>query len=497
MKLRILTLGAFLFLSFAATLAAREKTSPAAAVYAAPSVILIRNATILTASHGTIDKGDILIKDGKISAVGGTLKAPGDALVIDATGQFVTTGIIDCHSHIAVDGSVNEASVSVSSMVNIADVLNSDDISIYRDLAGGVTTANILHGSANSIGGQTVVIKLRWGQPAARLPFEGALPGIKFALGENPKRSNLRAISGSDRYPATRMGVEETIRSAFTEARDYKKAWDDFNKRAAAGEKNLLPPRRDLKLDPLVEVLEGKRLVHAHCYREDEILMLLRVAKEFGFHIQTLQHVLEGYKVADEIAAAGTGASTFSDWWAYKVEAYDAIPYNAALMTKRGVVVSINSDDAAEATHLNQEAAKSIAYGGLTRDEALKLVTLNPAIQLGIEKRVGSIDAGKDADLVIYNHDPLSAFAVVEKTLIDGLVYFDRAKDIAGRAALEKEKKELQEKAAKAREQEKEKEKKPQDKKEEKKAEEKKPEGKKPEEKPKPPQGDQLEGGAK
>jgi len=497
MKLRILTLGAFLFLSFATTLAAREKTSPAAAVYAAPSVILIRNATILTASHGTIDKGDILIKDGKISAVGGTLKAPGDALVIDATGQFVIPGIIDCHSHIAVDGSVNEASVSVSSMVNIADVLNSDDISIYRDLAGGVTTANILHGSANSIGGQTVVIKLRWGQPAARLPFEGALPGIKFALGENPKRSNLRAISGSDRYPATRMGVEETIRSAFTEARDYKKAWDDFNKRAAAGEKNLLPPRRDLKLDPLVEVLEGKRLVHAHCYREDEILMLLRVAKEFGFHIQTLQHVLEGYKVADEIAAAGTGASTFSDWWAYKVEAYDAIPYNAALMTKRGVVVSINSDDAAEATHLNQEAAKSIAYGGLTRDEALKLVTLNPAIQLGIEKRVGSIDAGKDADLVIYNHDPLSAFAVVEKTLIDGLVYFDRAKDIAGRAALEKEKKELQEKAAKAREQEKEKEKKPQDKKEEKKAEEKKPEGKKPEEKPKPPQGDQLEGGAK
>ena len=498
MKLRILTLGAFLFLSFATTLAAREKTSPAAAVYAAPSVILIRNATILTASHGTIDKGDILIKDGKISAVGGTLKAPGDALVIDATGQFVTPGIIDCHSHIAVDGSVNEASVSVSSMVNIADVLNSDDISIYRDLAGGVTTANILHGSANSIGGQTVVIKLRWGQPAARLPFEGALPGIKFALGENPKRSNLRAISGSDRYPATRMGVEETIRSAFTEARDYKKAWDDFNKRAAAGEKNLLPPRRDLKLDPLVEVLEGKRLVHAHCYREDEILMLLRVAKEFGFHIQTLQHVLEGYKVADEIAAAGTGASTFSDWWAYKVEAYDAIPYNAALMTKRGVVVSINSDDAAEATHLNQEAAKSIAYGGLTRDEALKLVTFNPAIQLGIEKRVGSIDVGKDADLVIYNHDPLSAFAVVDKTLIDGHIYFDRANDIAGRAALEREKKELQEKAAKAREQEKEKEKKPEEKKpEEKKAEEKKPEEKKPEEKPKPPQDDQLEGGAK
>ena len=488
MKLRTLALSTAIALlsAFPASLPAREKTSGAPAVEgAAPSVILIRNAAILTASHGTIDKGDILIKDGKISAVGGTLKAPSDALVIDATGQFVTPGIIDCHSHIAVDGSVNEGSVSVSSMVNIADVLSSDDISIYRDLAGGVTTANILHGSANSIGGQTVVIKLRWGQPAAKLPFEGALPGIKFALGENPKRSNLRSLSG-ERYPITRMGVEETIRNAFTEARDYKKAWDDYDKRRAAGEKNLLPPRRDLRLDPLVEVLEGKRLVHAHCYREDEILMLLRVAREFGFHVQTLQHVLEGYKVADEIAAAGTGASTFSDWWAYKVEAYDAIPYNAALMTRRGVLVSINSDDPAEATHLNQEAAKSVVYGGLTRDEALKLVTLNPAIQLGIEKRVGSIDVGKDADLVIYNHDPLSAYAVVQKTLIDGRVYFDREKDIAGRAAVEKEKKDLLDKAEKEREKEK-----------ENKPDAKKPEEKKPDEKPKPPQHDVLQGGAK
>jgi imidazolonepropionase-like amidohydrolase len=435
--------------------------------------------------------------------VGGTLKAPADAVVIDATGQFVTPGIIDCHSHIAVDGSVNEGSVSVSSMVNIADVLDPDDISIFRDLAGGVTTANILHGSANSIGGQTVVIKLRWGQPASRLPFEGALPGIKFALGENPKRSNFRVSGAPERYPSTRMGVEETIRSAFTEARDYKKSWDDYNKRVSAREKNALPPRRNLKLDSLVEVLEGKRYVHAHCYREDEILMLLRVAKEFGFRVQTFQHVLEGYKVADEIAAAGSGASTFSDWWAYKVEAYDAIPYNAALMTKRGVLVSINSDDAAEATHLNQEAAKSIHYGGLTHDEALKLVTLNPAIQLGIDKRVGSIDVGKDADLAIYNHDPLSAYAVVQKTLIDGRVYFDRDKEVAGRAALEKEKKDLLEKAKKKAEEEKKAEaKKPEDKKTEekkpddKKPEEKKPEDKKPEEKPKPPQGDAGQGGA-
>jgi len=313
---------ALLCLLTGASGAAREKEAkPSAAANPAPA-LLIRNATILTVTHGTLEKADILIKDGKIAAVGSGLKAPADAQVIDASGQFVMPGIIDCHSHIAVDGDVNEGSVSVSSMVNIADVLNSDDPAIYRDLAGGVTAANILHGSANSIGGQTVVIKLRWGQPAAKLPFEGALPGIKFALGENPKRSNFRASGMPDRYPATRLGVEETIRGAFTEARDYKKTWDDYSKRVAAGEKNLIPPRRDLKLEPLVEVLEGKRYVHAHCYREDEILMLLRVAKEFGFRVQTLQHVLEGYKVADEIAAAGTGASTFSDWWAYKLEAY-------------------------------------------------------------------------------------------------------------------------------------------------------------------------------
>jgi imidazolonepropionase-like amidohydrolase len=467
-----------------------------AAVADAPAVLLIQNATILTVSHGTIEHGSILIKDGKIVDVGPSIKAPKDAQVIDAAGQFVIPGIIDCHSHIAVDGDVNEGSISVSSIVNIADVLNPDDISIYRDLAGGVTTANVLHGSANAIGGQTVVIKLRWGQPAAKLPFEGALPGIKFALGENPKRSNFR-IGRAARYPATRMGVEETIRGAFAEARDYKASWDSYNKRVAAGGKNLLAPRRDLRLEPLVEVLEGKRYVHSHCYREDEILMLLRVAKEFGFKVRTFQHVLEGYKVADEIAAAGAGASTFSDWWAYKVEAYDAIPYNAALMTKRGVLVSINSDDAEEATHLNQEAAKSIKFGGLTRDEALKLVTINPAIQLGIDKRVGSIDPGKDADLVIYNHDPLSAYAVVQKTLIDGHVYFDRQRDIADRPAREKEKKELleKEKQSQKKAEASEAAKKPS----EKKPDEKKPEEKKPDEKPKPkpPHASAVSGGAR
>jgi imidazolonepropionase-like amidohydrolase len=446
---------------------------PAAVLGQTSATTVIKNATILTVTHGTIERGSILIRDGKIAAVGPDVSAPSGATVIDATGQFVMPGIVDCHSHIAIDGQVNEGSIAISSMVNIADVLNPEDPNIYRDLAGGVTAANILHGSANPIGGQTVVIKMRWGKPASELPFEGALPGIKFALGENPKRTNFRPPPGvPPRYPATRLGVEEVIREGFTEAKEYEKQWDEYDRRKAAGEQNLIPPRRDLKLEPLVEVLEGKRYVHAHCYRADEIVMLIRVAQEFGFKVRTFQHVLEGYKVADEIAASGAGGSTFSDWWAYKMEAYDAIPYNAALMAERGVVVSVNSDDAEEARHLNQEAAKAMKYGGLSETEALKVVTLNPAIQLGIDSRVGSIDIGKDADLVIYDHHPLSVYAVAQKTLIDGQVYFDRQRDIAQRAQLEKEKQALLEKEKKTAEAEK---------KEEKKEE------KKPAEKKKPP----------
>jgi imidazolonepropionase-like amidohydrolase len=456
-----------------ATLSTRAQT---------PTAIFIQNATILTVTHGNIEHGSILIRDGKIAAVGGDLTPPADATLIDATGQFVMPGIIDCHSHIAVDGSVNEAGPAVSSMANIADVLNPDDINIYLDLAGGVTTANILHGSANPIGGQTVVIKLRWGKPAADLPFQGALPGIKFALGENPKHSNFPTPPGvTPRYPGTRLGVEEVIRQAFIEAREYKKQWDDYNQRKSAGEQSLIPPHRDVRLDPLVEVMEGKRYVHAHCYRADEIVMLIRVANEFGFKVRTFQHVLEGYKIADEIAASGAGGSTFSDWWAYKMEAIDATPYNAALMAERGVVVSINSDDAQEARQLNQEAAKSMKYGGLSANDALKLITLNPAIQLGIDGRAGSIDVGKDADLAIYNHDPLSVYAVVQKTLIDGQVYFDRQRDIGQRSTLVAEKQSLLDKEKKAAE--------------EKKADEKKPNedsatkaDKKPSQKKKPPQ---------
>jgi len=412
-------------------------------------VTLIKNATVITITHGRIEHGSILVRDGKIAAVGADVQAPADAKVIDGTGLFVMPGIIDCHTHIAVDGDVNEGSISVSSMVNIKDVLNPYDVDIYHELAGGVVVGNVLHGSANPIGGQTIVIKLKYGAPPDELPFPDALPGIKFALGENVKHSNFSAPGVAPRYPETRMGVEETIRDAFTRAKAYQKKWADYNRRKAADEQNLIPPRRDLQLEPLVEVLEGKRYIHCHSYVSDEILMLMRVAKEFGFKVRTFQHVLEGYKVADEMAANNIGGSTFSDWWAYKMEAYEAIPYNAALMTRRGVIVSVNSDDADEARHLNQEAAKSMKYGGLTENEALRLVTLNPAIQLGIDNHVGSIEVGKDADFAIYNHDPLSVYAVVQKTIIDGKVYFDRQQDIARRAGLENERKDLLDKLEK------------------------------------------------
>jgi imidazolonepropionase-like amidohydrolase len=402
--------------------------------------IVIRNAIIMTVTKGTVH-GSIVVKDGKIADVGEKVMEPTGATIIDAGGQYVIPGIIDCHSHIAGDGGINEGSVSVSSMANIKDIINPEDIAIYRALAGGVTTANILHGSANSIGGQTIVLKMRWGKDAESMIFEGAKPGIKFALGENVKRSGNpqggRGATGTTvqaRYPATRMGVEDVIREAFSEAKAYKASWDDYKVKVARGE-HPIPPRTDLKLEPLKEVLEGNRYVHAHSYRADEILMLMRVADDYGFKIRTFQHVLEGYKVAKEMAAHGAGGSTFSDWWDYKVEAADAIPYNAAIMEKAGVVVSLNSDDAELMRHLNTEAAKTMKYGGMTETEALAMVTINPAKQLGIDNKVGSIEVGKDADLVLYDKYPLSDYAKVEKVLIDGTIYFDRDKTVSDRAA--------------------------------------------------------------
>ena len=411
---------------------------------AASGETLIRNATILTASHGTLTNADILIRNGKIAAVGANLKAGANAKVIDATGKFVTPGIVDCHSHTMSDA-INEGSLSVTSMARIRDVLNPTAPNIYRELAGGTTTLNILHGSANSIGGQNVVVKLRYGHPAADFIFQGAPPGIKFALGENVKRSNSFNIPGtSRRYPVTRMGVEETIRDAFTRARNYKRDWDEYRAAASRGDKSAIQPRRDLQLEPLVEVLEGKRYVHSHCYRTDEILMLIRLADEFGFKVRTFQHVLEGYKVAKEIATHGAGASDFADSWGYKLEAYDAIPYDTAIMTRAGVLVSVNSDSDERARRLNIDAAKGMKYGGLTEEEALRTITLNPAMQLGIDKWVGSIDVGKDADIVIWTGHPFSVYSRVEQTYIDGEVYFDREQDLARRADYQRERAELE-----------------------------------------------------
>ncbi|MEP6635158.1 MAG: amidohydrolase family protein [Acidobacteriota bacterium] len=403
---------------------------------------LIRNATVLTITHGTLQNTDVLIRNGKIAALGKNLTAPANARLIEGTGKYLMPGIVDCHSHSMLD-SINEGSLSVTSMVRTRDALNPNDVDLYRALAGGVTTLNLLHGSANAIGGLNTVVKIKYGRPIEEFLFPGAMPGIKFALGENPKRSSFTPVGQPRRYPATRMGVEEVIRDAFTRARDYKKGWEEYRAAVARGDKRVTP-RRDLQLEPLVEVLEGKRFVHAHCYRADEILMLINVANEFGFKVRTFQHTLEGYKVAKEIAQHGAGASIFADNWAYKIEAYDAIPYNAAIMTRAGVNVSMNSDSDERARRLNIEAAKAMRYGDVTEEEALKMITWNPAWQLGIQDRVGSIEVGKDADLAIWNGHPLSVYSRVETTFIDGEIFFDRQQDLARRADLLKERAQLE-----------------------------------------------------
>ena len=412
----------------------------------APRETLIQNATIMTASRGTIQNGSILIRNGKIAAVGAASEVrarDANARVIDATGKFVTPGIIDAHSHTAGEGNINEGTLSVTSMVRIQDIINPYDPDVYRQLAGGLTTVNILHGSANAIGGQNAVLKLKRDRPVEEWFIADAPPGIKFALGENPKRSNFPPPAGQPRrYPATRMGVEEVIRDAFIRAKEYQRDWKDYEAKKGS-DKNAIPPRRNLELDALVEILEGKRLIHAHCYRNDEIVMLLEMGDELGFKVKTLQHVLEGYKVAKEIAAHKAGASTFADFWGYKPEAYDAIPYNAALMASRGVNVTINSDSDERARRLYLEAAKAVKYGGMSEEEALRTVTLNAAIQLGIDKRTGSIDVGKDADLVIFSQHPFSVYTVPEMTMIEGDIYFDRKADLEERAKLKREKEDL------------------------------------------------------
>ncbi len=390
---------------------------------AAAKLTAFTHATVWTCGPlGLIEDGTLIVADGLIAAVGKGIDIPDGAEVIDVKGLHITPGIIDCHSHMATDGGVNEATQAITCEVRVGDFVDANDVTIYRQLAGGVTTANILHGSANPIGGQNQVVKLRWGLSGEQMKFQEAPQGVKFALGENVKQSNWTDANG--RYPQTRMGVEQLYRDSFETARDYARKMDAWktNRRG-------LPPRRDLELDALREVLDGDRWIHCHSYRQDEILALLRILKEYQITIGTFQHILEGYKVADEMAKAGAMASAFSDWWAYKFEVLDAIPHAGALMHKQGVVVSFNSDDGELARHLNQEAAKAIKYGGVPRQEALKFVTLNPAKQLRIDHLVGSLETGKQADFVLWSGDPLSNFSRCEQTWVDGRRYFDRSDD--------------------------------------------------------------------
>ena len=376
--------------------------------------LLIKNATVWTnEKEGKLENTDVLLKDGKIAKVGKNLSDAG-AKVIDATGKHVTAGIIDEHSHIAA-ASINEGGQSVTSEVRIADNLNPEDINIYRQLSGGVTSSHILHGSANTIGGQTQLIKLRWGANDEDLKFKGWDPFIKFALGENVKRTTSQ---NNNRFPDTRMGVEEVLNDAFARAKDYEKEMKADPK-----------TRRDLELDALVEILNKKRFITCHSYVQSEITAAMRVGDKYGFKFNTFTHILEGYKVADKMKAHGSNASTFADWWYYKVEVTDAIAYNAAIMQKVGLNVCINSDDAEMARRLNQEAGKTVRYGGVSEEEALKMVTLNPAKALHVDDKVGSIKAGKDADIVIWSDNPLSIYAKSEKTIVDGIVYWDREKD--------------------------------------------------------------------
>jgi imidazolonepropionase-like amidohydrolase len=407
-----------------------KRDPDAAAATPAPTVdipsikndVVIRGGTILTITHGKIENGSIYIHNGKIAAIGKTVDAPSSATVIDASGEWVMPGIIDSHSHIALDDDVNEATNPVTPHMMMKDAFNYDDKMIYRALAGGVTTSLLLHGSANMIGGQAVVIKHKYGLGRDELLFPGAPQSIKFASGENPKR----VYGSKNQVPSTRMGNFEVMRQAFTEAREYMRSWDDYEVKVKKGDKDATPPKKDLKLEALADVLRGKLLVQIHCYRADEFLTEMAIAKEFGYKIRAFHHALEAYKVADKIAANGVAIATWPDWWGFKYEAWDGIPWNAAISLHKGVRVALKSDSDDVTRRLNQEAGKIMHYG-VSEEDALKMITLNPAWIIGVEDRVGSLDVGKDADISIWNAYPLSSAALVDKVVIDGDVYFDRS----------------------------------------------------------------------
>lgn len=402
--------------------------------------VLIQNATVWTSEkEGILEKTDVLIQNGKFTNLGKSLTPPEGIKILDATGKHLTAGIIDEHSHIAIAQGVNESGQAITAEVRIGDVVHPEDINIYRALAGGVTAVQLLHGSANPIGGQAQVIKLRWGSLPEAMKVQGIPASIKFALGENVKQSNW-GEQFKIRYPQTRMGVESLILDTFRFAQQYQKEWQHYLSLAPEIRRQTIPPRKDLELEALSEILQSKMLIHCHSYVQSEILMLMRLAESFGFKIQTFTHILEGYKVASEMAKHGASASSFSDWWAYKFEVYDAIPFNATLMTEKGVLTSINSDSPEMGRRLNQEAAKAVTYGGMSLEEAWKMVTINPAIQLKMDAFTGSIRVGKEADFVLWSASPLSIYARVEQTWIDGKKYFDRDFDQLMRKTQQQEK---------------------------------------------------------
>lgn len=413
--------------------------------------LLIKDATVWTnAKDSILNEYDVYIVDGKIVQIAPNIDTPklAFAKIIDAKGMHLTPGIIDEHSHIAIEGGVNEWTQSSSAEVRIGDVINPEDVNIYRQLAGGVTTSQLLHGSANPIGGQCQVIKLKWGENAENMKYQKAKPSIKFALGENVKQGNSPP---SDRFPQTRMGVEQVFNDYFHRAKKYQKEWQHYLSLPDKEKKKTIPPRKDIELEALVEILEDKRNITCHSYVQSEINMLLHLADSLDFRINTFTHILEGYKVADKLKKHGANASTFSDWWAYKMEVMEAIPYNAALLTKMGINTCINSDDAEMGRRLNQEAGKSIKYGGLSPVQALKLVTLNPAKALGIDKEVGSIEVGKVADLVLWSDHPLSVYAKVKYTIIDGQIYYDDEENKKLEESIQKERARIIEKMIKAK----------------------------------------------
>jgi imidazolonepropionase-like amidohydrolase len=411
--------------------------------FADGGAILIKNGTILTVTKGTIAKGDILVVGGVIKAIGEGIAAPPGVRVVDAAGRFVLPGIIDSHTHIALAGT-NEGSEAITPEADVGSVVNADDVSILTALSGGVTMVHTMHGSANPIGGPNVVLKMKWGRPSEELVVKEALPTLKFALGENVKQSNRTVQPGqAQRYPATRMGANAIIRREFEKARNYMAQWDRYNQAAKAKNppRTLVAPKKDLRLEVLAEMLRGERVARVHSYQATETLEFMELAKEFGFKIQCFEHIWEGYKIADEIAKAGIGISVFADSWAYKMEAAEGIAYDAGYCAKKGVLVSINSDSGERIRRLFNDAAKTMKYGGLGEDEALRLVTINPAIQLGVDKIVGSLEVGKQGDIAVFSEHPMSAYARCDMTIIEGDVYFDREAIVKEREAAEAAKK--------------------------------------------------------